>query len=128
MIRFDTVIKGGTVVDGARMPRYKADVGIKDGIITEIGHIEASDGKRTIDASGLIVAPGFIDLHTHYDAQLFWDPYCSISSWHGHINSPQGNISIANNKDGSSTFSSNQLHFEAGKNSIDCALHLKQEK
>ena len=80
MIRFDTVIKAGTVVDGARMPRYKADVGIKDGIITEIGHIEASDGQRTIDASGLIVAPGFIDLHTHYDAQLFWDPYCSISS------------------------------------------------
>jgi N-acyl-D-aspartate/D-glutamate deacylase len=83
MSEFDTVIKGGTVVDGARMPRYKADVGIKDGVVSEIGHIDASRAEKTLDAEGMIVAPGFVDLHTHYDAQLFWDPYCSISSWHG---------------------------------------------
>ena len=83
MSEFDTVIKGGTVVDGARMPRYKADVGIKDGVVSEIGHIDASRAEKTLAAEGMIVAPGFVDLHTHYDAQLFWDPYCSISSWHG---------------------------------------------
>lgn len=71
MSEFDTVIKSGTVVDGARMPRYKADVGIKDGVVSEIGHIDASRAEKTLDAEGMIVAPGFVDLHTHYDAQLF---------------------------------------------------------
>ena len=73
----------GMVVDGTRMPRFRADIGIKDGRIAKIGRLRATDAAKTIDASGLIVAPGFVDLHTHYDAQLFWDPYCSISSWHG---------------------------------------------
>jgi N-acyl-D-amino-acid deacylase len=71
------------IVDGTRAPRYRGDVGIKDGTIAEIGKLEAGDGAREVDASGLIVAPGFIDLHTHYDAQIFWDPHCSISGWHG---------------------------------------------
>jgi N-acyl-D-aspartate/D-glutamate deacylase len=83
MARFDRIIKGGTVVDGQRLPRFKADIGIRDGVIAEIGHLDASDAKEVIDATGLIVAPGFIDLHTHYDAQVFWDPYCTLSSWHG---------------------------------------------
>lgn len=83
MATFDTILKGGTVVDGTRVPRYKADIGIKNGKIAKIGRLNSNEATKVIDASGLIVAPGFIDLHTHYDAQLHWDPYCSIGSWHG---------------------------------------------
>lgn len=83
MTEFDTIIKGGTIIDGTRIPRYRGDIAIKDGVISEIGHVDASRGRKVLDAEGLVVAPGFIDLHTHYDAQLFWDPYCSISCWHG---------------------------------------------
>ena len=83
MAEFDTVIKGGTIIDGLRTPRYVADIGITDGRIAYIGKLNASDGERVIDARGLIVAPGFVDLHTHYDGQVYWDPYCSISGWHG---------------------------------------------
>ena len=83
MPRFDTVVKNGMIIDGTRAPRYRGDIGIKDGRIAEIGKLDAGEGESEIDASGLIVAPGFIDLHTHYDAQVFWDPHCSISGWHG---------------------------------------------
>jgi N-acyl-D-aspartate/D-glutamate deacylase len=83
MPQFDTIIKGGTIVDGTRVPRYKADIGIKNGKIAKIGRLNSNDAAKVVDASGLVVAPGFIDLHTHYDAQLHWDPYCSIGSWHG---------------------------------------------
>src|SRR5215470_10525703 len=77
MPEFDVVIQGGTVVDGTRTPRRLADVGVKDGKVAKIGKL------KTSDANGLIVAPGFVDLHTHYDAQINWDPYCTMSSWHG---------------------------------------------
>ncbi len=83
MAEFDTIIRGGMVVDGTRMPRYRADVGIKDGKVAQLGKLKPHQGAKVIDADGQIVAPGFVDLHTHYDAQLFWDPYCTISSWHG---------------------------------------------
>jgi N-acyl-D-amino-acid deacylase len=83
MPKFDTVVKNGMIIDGTRAPRYRGDIGIKDGRITEIGELDAGKGANEIAASGLIVAPGFIDLHTHYDAQVFWDPHCSISGWHG---------------------------------------------
>jgi len=83
MATIDIHIKGGTVVDGTRTPRYKADVWIRDGKILQIGGTSPGAAKQTIDADGLIVAPGFVDLHTHYDAQIRWDPYCSISGWHG---------------------------------------------
>jgi N-acyl-D-amino-acid deacylase len=82
MADMDILIKGGTVVDGTRVPRYRADVWIKDGKIAQIGG-RGGFAKKTIDADGLIVAPGFVDLHTHYDAQIRWDPYCTISGWHG---------------------------------------------
>jgi N-acyl-D-aspartate/D-glutamate deacylase len=68
----DIVIRGGTVLDGSGEPGRTADVAIEGGVIREIGPKLA--GKRTLDASGCVVAPGFIDVHTHYDAQVFWDP------------------------------------------------------
>jgi len=83
MAEFDVIIRGGTVIDGTRMPRFRADVGIKDGKVAKIGNLKAHEAKEVVDAGGLNVAPGFVDLHTHYDAQLFWDPYCTMSSWHG---------------------------------------------
>ena len=83
MADFDIQIKGGTVVDGTRVPRYRADVWIKEGRIAQIGGRAPGFAKKVIDADGLIVAPGFVDLHTHYDAQIRWDPYCTISGWHG---------------------------------------------
>jgi len=83
MAEFDVLIRGGMLVDGTRMPRYQADLGVKNGRIAKIGNLKAHQATKVIDAGGMIVAPGFVDLHTHYDAQLFWDPYCTISSWHG---------------------------------------------
>src|SRR3954468_688844 len=83
MTEADIHITGGTVVDGTRVPRYQADVWIKDGKITQIGGRPNGVAERVIDATGKIVAPGFVDLHTHYDAQIRWDPWCTISGWHG---------------------------------------------
>jgi N-acyl-D-amino-acid deacylase len=83
MSDFDTLIRGGTVIDGTMIPRFKADIGIKDGKIAKIGTRGSATADRVIDASDNIVAPGYIDIHTHYDAQILWDPYCTISGWHG---------------------------------------------
>lgn len=83
MANYDTVIHGGMVIDGTRLPRIRADLGIRNGRVAKIGRIAPSEGRKAIDATGLIVAPGFVDLHTHYDAQIHWDPYCTISGWHG---------------------------------------------
>ncbi len=83
MADFDLHIKDGTVVDGTRVPRYRADVWIREGKIAQIGGRAPGLARRVIDAEDAIVAPGFIDLHTHYDAQIRWDPYCTISGWHG---------------------------------------------
>ncbi len=91
MPELDLVIRGGTVVDGTRYPAFRADVGIRGGRIAKIGRIGSTEAKRTLDADGLIVAPGFVDLHTHYDAQIQWDPWCSISGWHGVTSVALGN-------------------------------------
>ena len=80
---YDLVVRGGTIVDGSGLPAYRADLAIKGGRMAKIsGHI-ASGGAEELDASGCNVAPGAIDLHCHYDAQVNWDPYCSLSGWHG---------------------------------------------
>ena len=83
MPEYDLVIKDGMIIDGTRLPRYRGDIGVKDGKIAKIGRIQTHQGTKTLDAEGHMVGPGFIDLHTHYDAQLFWDPYLTISGWHG---------------------------------------------
>ncbi len=83
MAEYDIQIKGGTIVDGTRVPRFHGDLFIKDGKIAQVGGRANGFAKKVIDADGLIVAPGFVDLHTHYDAQIRWDPYCTISGWHG---------------------------------------------
>ena len=92
---YDTIIKGGTIVDGTRTrERFVGDVAIKDGLIAKIvegGGLDTSLADKVIDANGLNVVPGYVDLHTHYDGQLLWDPYLSCSSWHGVTSMAIGN-------------------------------------
>ncbi|QQS14700.1 MAG: amidohydrolase family protein [Rhodospirillales bacterium] len=87
---YDLVVKNGMVVDGSGLPRYRADVGVKDGRIATIGRI-SSPADRVIDAEGRVVAPGFVDGHTHMDAQIFWDPLGTSSCYHGVTTVVMGN-------------------------------------
>src|SRR5687767_8839445 len=87
---YDLVVKNGVLIDGSGLPRHHADVGVKDGRIVSIGRIR-SGGREVIDADGRVVAPGFIDGHTHMDAQVFWDPLGTCSCWHGVTTVVMGN-------------------------------------
>ncbi len=87
---YDLVIKNGMVADGSGLPRYRADVGVRHGRIVTIGRIRER-ARDVIDADGQVVAPGFVDGHTHMDAQIFWDPLGTSSCWHGITSVVMGN-------------------------------------
>src|SRR5678815_2098622 len=87
---YDLVIKNGTVIDGSGLPRFRADVGVRHGKIVSIGRIRER-AREVVDADGQVVAPGFIDGHTHMDAQIFWDPLGTSSCWHGITSVVMGN-------------------------------------
>src|SRR5579862_9025532 len=90
---YDLLIKNGRICDGTGKPSFRGSIGIKDGKIVEVGEISGA-GSRTIDAGGQVVAPGFIDIHTHYDAQISWDPLLECSGWHGVTSLLMGNCGV----------------------------------
>ena len=92
-MNYDAIIRGGTVVDGTGAPSRTADVAIRDGIIVEVGRI-SGNSRRIIDADGLVVSPGFVDIHTHFDGQATWDPHLTPSCWHGVTTAIMGNCGI----------------------------------
>src|ERR671927_1373571 len=92
---YDLLIKNGSIVDGSGMPAFRGDVGIKNGKIAEIGKLSGAAAKKTIDADGRTVSPGFIDNHCHYDAQVTWDPLCTFSPEHGATSVIFGNCSLS---------------------------------
>jgi N-acyl-D-amino-acid deacylase len=89
----DLLIKNGVIVDGSGMPGFRGDVAIKNGKIAELGKL-SSAATRTVDADGQVIAPGFVDNHTHFDAQVTWDPLCSFSPQHGATTVVFGNCSL----------------------------------
>ena len=91
---YDLLLKNGRIVDGSGMPSFHGDVAVKDGKIVELGKL-SGQATRTIDADGLVISPGFVDNHCHYDAQVLWDPLCSFSCYHGATTVIIGNCSLS---------------------------------
>ncbi len=94
MPEFDLVIRNGTVIDGTGRPPIDADIAIAGNRIAQIGGKITSAGKEEIDARGKLVTPGFVDIHTHYDAQAVWDSHLAPSSWHGVTTAVIGNCGV----------------------------------
>lgn len=90
---YDLVIRGGTVVDGSGKPRFVADVAVQNGVVAEVGD-NVGPGTQEIDATGKLVTPGWVDMHTHYDAQATWDPFVTPSGWHGCTTVVMGNCGV----------------------------------
>ncbi len=87
---YDLVVRGGTIIDGSGGAPYPGDVAVQDGVITELGRVREK-GREEVDADGLVVSPGFVDGHTHMDAQIAWDPLGTCSCWHGVTSVVMGN-------------------------------------
>src|SRR6201986_5265597 len=90
---YDLIIRGGRVVDGSGAAPRTADIAVQDGLIAEVGRIDGP-ARRTIDADGLTVTPGFVDVHTHFDGQATWDPHLTPSCWHGVTTAILGNCGV----------------------------------
>jgi N-acyl-D-aspartate/D-glutamate deacylase len=90
----DIVIRGGTIVDGTGAPRYTGDVAIDGGALTQVGGRVDGKGRRELVGDGLVVAPGWVDIHTHYDGQVTWDPALTPSGWHGVTTVVMGNCGV----------------------------------
>src|SRR4051794_26796444 len=93
MADHDLIIRGGTVVDGTGTEPRTADVAVTDGLITEVGRVDGS-AARELDADGLLVTPGLVDIHVHYDGQATWDSRLNPSSWHGVTTVVAGNCGV----------------------------------
>ena len=91
---YDLIVRNGRIIDGSGMPSFYGDVAVKDGKIVSVGKFSGT-ATREIDAQGLAVSPGFIDNHTHYDAQVLWDPLCTSTCWHGVTSVVMGNCGLA---------------------------------
>ncbi len=90
----DLVIRGGSLVDGTGSPAKTADVAVDGGVVTAVGRLADLSATRTVDADGLLVTPGWVDIHTHYDGQATWDDTIAPSSWHGVTSIVMGNCGV----------------------------------
>jgi N-acyl-D-aspartate/D-glutamate deacylase len=89
----DLVIRNATIVDGTGAPRHTGDVAVDAGRITSVGEVDGR-GRCEVDAGGLVLTPGWVDIHTHYDGQVTWDPDVTPSSWHGVTTVVMGNCGV----------------------------------
>src|SRR5689334_5009516 len=89
----DLIIKNGTIVDGTGEPSFEADIAVDGNHIVEVGKTSGA-ARREIDAKGMLVTPGWVDIHTHYDGQASWDPLLAPSSWHGVTTAVMGNCGV----------------------------------
>jgi N-acyl-D-amino-acid deacylase len=92
---YDLIVRGGYVIDGTGLPRRRVDVGVIDGVIATLARLDDDDARETIDADGMIVAPGIVDVHTHYDPQITFDPYATVSCFHGVTTVVAGNCGFS---------------------------------
>jgi len=92
---YDLIVRGGLVVDGTGLPRRRVDVGVRDGRVVALARLDGATCKQAIDADGLIVAPGVVDIHTHYDPQITFDPYATVSCFHGVTTIVAGNCGFS---------------------------------
>jgi N-acyl-D-amino-acid deacylase len=92
---FDLIVRNGIVVDGTGLPRRRVDVGVRDGRVSKLGHLEGQSAAEEIDADGMVVSPGIVDVHTHYDPQITFDPYATVSCFHGVTTVVAGNCGFS---------------------------------